>query len=87
MKRNKGKRKEKALQNNEYVKKGLAYDYSQENAWVDSELFQNYLEDIWFNMKYFGDNIKKRLLILDRATSYLNGKKKLFFQNIIINNV
>ena len=77
VKGNKGKRKEKTLHNNEYVKKGLAFVYSQDNAWVYNQLFLNYLEDIWFNEKT-NSNLFNRILIFDRATTHLMKIIKFF---------
>ena len=78
VKGNKGKRKEKTLHNNEYVKKGLAFVYSQDNAWVYNQLFLNYLEDIWFNEKT-NSNLFNRILIIDRATTHFNENNNKIF--------
>jgi len=63
--------KEKSLQNNINVKKGIIYVKCQENAWTDHSLFMFWLNNIWF-----ANNIKKSvsnsLLIMDRATMHFD---------------
>ena len=65
----KGAKKELELQKNFHVQNRRIYDQCQENIWADSEVFQYWLENIFFNNKHINNSLKK-ILILDRATSH-----------------
>ena len=65
----KGAKKELELQKNFHVQNRRIYVQCQENSWADSEVFQYWLENIFFNNKHINNSLKK-ILILDRATSH-----------------
>lgn len=73
------KAKEKKLQNNEFVKKGLCFVKCQPNSWADNNLFIYWLNNIWFNNSILNPRIKNTLLIIDRATTHFcNDLNSLF---------
>lgn len=72
--------KEKKLQNNEYVKKGLCYIKCQPNSWADNNIFIYWLTNIWFNNGILNHKVKNTLLILDRATTHFCKDLNDFFK-------
>lgn len=62
----KGAKKELELQKNFYVQKKRIYVQCQENSWADSEVFQYWLENIFFNNKHINNSLKKFSFLIER---------------------
>ena len=73
-------RLEKKLQNNIHVKNKEILVKCQDNAWVNNEIFNFWLNNVWF--PYCNEQKIKCILVLDRATShYSDGLIKNFINN------
>ena len=62
----KGAKKELELQKNFHVQNRRIYDQCQENIWADSEVFQYWLENIFFNNKHINNSLKKFSFLIQR---------------------
>lgn len=79
----KGAKKELELRKNFHVQNKRIYVLCQENSWADSQVFQYWLENIFFNNKHINNSLKK-ILILDRATSHYDPDLVSLFKKIIL---
>ena len=74
-------RLEKKLQNNIHVKNNEILVKCQDNAWFNNEIFQFWLNKVWF--PYCNNQKNKFILVMDRATSHYSD---CLTKNFINNN-
>lgn len=63
---------------------GKAFVQYQENSWVDSSIFYEFLNNIWFAPSLIKP-IGKTLLVMDRARSHFSNEISDIFEKIILN--